>query len=295
MKVIGFSSGNVGRLGNTDRMVQAIVNKAGDEGEFVKLADLNYSACKGCVELCAAPQVCQLDDDLKPYYQKLKEADAVVLGASLYFGSVNAGMMSFVERFFGYRHVTIAIAHKPTVLVLGGSGDDHSGAERDFVNRLRAFAIKVVDVVKYSSGIPPCYSCGRHTECVIGGLYMREGKAALTWEVTPESFNRWEDQLRVCEAVDAAAIKLWEATERRRTQGKLPGPGEPGLSTYSTIMELKSDAVATAVLDRQMPGFFSNPDIDKAIGMSVRQLASYVQGALPDEMLDIIDQELARL
>ena len=90
MNVIGFSSGVVGREGNVDRMVKAILEKSGQETEFVKLADLGYSACKGCVHLCAMPQVCVLDDDLQPHYQKLKEADAFVLGSPLYFGSINA-------------------------------------------------------------------------------------------------------------------------------------------------------------------------------------------------------------
>ena len=63
MNVIGFSAGCVGRDGNIDRMVKAILDKSGHEVEFVKLADLSYSGCKGCVQLCARPQVCMLADD----------------------------------------------------------------------------------------------------------------------------------------------------------------------------------------------------------------------------------------
>ena len=37
MKVIGFSAGGVGREGNIDRMVKAILDKSGYEVEFVKL------------------------------------------------------------------------------------------------------------------------------------------------------------------------------------------------------------------------------------------------------------------
>lgn len=208
MKVIGFSSGGTGRMGNVDRMVQAILEKSGHECEFVKLTELNYSACKGCVQLCAKPQVCMLEDDAQPYYQKIKEADAVVLGSPLYFGMVNAAMLSFVERFFGYRHVTIAIAKKPFVLVLGGGGRNLDAAEERFRGVLQSFGVKVLDVVKYSSDIPPCFSCGRHKECTIGGLYGAIGKAAHTLDIQPEFFHRWEDRLPVSEAVDAAAEKL---------------------------------------------------------------------------------------
>ena len=51
MKVIGFSAGSVGREGNVDRMVKAILDKSGHDAEFVKLTDLNFSGCKGCVQL----------------------------------------------------------------------------------------------------------------------------------------------------------------------------------------------------------------------------------------------------
>jgi multimeric flavodoxin WrbA len=189
-------------------MVQAILEKSGHESEFVKLTDLNYSACKGCVQLCAKPQVCMLADDAQPYYQKIKEADAVVLGSPLYFGTVNATMLSFVERFFGYRHVTVAIAKKSFVLVLGGGGRNLDTAEERFRGVLQSSGVKVLDVVKYSSGIPPCLSCGRHKECTIGGLYGAIGKAAHTLDIQPEFFHRWEDRLVVSETVDAAVEKL---------------------------------------------------------------------------------------
>ncbi|TRO61107.1 hypothetical protein E2P64_01505, partial [Candidatus Bathyarchaeota archaeon] len=69
MKIIGFSAGVVGHNSNIDRMVKTIMKKSGYDSEFVKLTDLNYSACKGCVWLCAKPEVCKLEDDLVTYYQ----------------------------------------------------------------------------------------------------------------------------------------------------------------------------------------------------------------------------------
>jgi multimeric flavodoxin WrbA len=68
MKVLGFNAGTAGRQGNVDRMVKALFYKTSLETEFVKLTDLTFSACKGCVSLCARPQICMLGDDLFPYY-----------------------------------------------------------------------------------------------------------------------------------------------------------------------------------------------------------------------------------
>ena len=207
MKVIGFSAGCVGRQGNIDRMVKAILEKSGHEVEFVKLADLNYSGCKGCVQLCARPQVCMMADDAQPYYQKVKEADAVVIGTPVYFNTVNAMVWAFIERFFGYRHVDIPIAGKPFVLVVGGALQLDYAVEQ--IHRVLAkFEVNVLDTVRYLSKVPPCFKCGRHTECEIGGMYKMLGDAAKQVRVTKQMFTRWEDDNAVAAAVDAAAQKL---------------------------------------------------------------------------------------
>jgi len=207
MKVIGFSAGSVGREGNIDRMVKAILEKSGHEVEFVKLADLNYSGCKGCVQLCAKPRVCRLEDDARPFYHKIREADAVVIGTPVYFDTISAIAWAFVERFFGYRHVDIPIAGKPFVLVVGGALRLDSAVEQ-FHKVLRPFEVNVLETVRFSSKVPPCFKCGRHQECEIGGAYMMFGDAAKELKITKQMFSRWEDDSQVAAAVDAAAEKL---------------------------------------------------------------------------------------
>ena len=211
MKIIGFSAGIVDHESNVDRMVKAIMEKSGHESEFVKLTDLRYSACKGCVWLCAGPQVCRLEDDLFPYYQKVKEASAVILGSPIHFGTVNATMLAFISRLWGYRHVNVAIKNKPFVLVLCGSGTgdpQRDTSEQDFRRALRPFRVNVLDVVKYSSRIPPCYRCGRHQECLIGGAYQIWGDKASTLTITPELFRRWENHPETVTNVETAIEKL---------------------------------------------------------------------------------------
>ncbi len=209
MKIIGFSTGGVGHLGNTDRMVQAILDQSGYDSEFVKLTDLAFTGCKGCVDLCATPQVCLLDDEAGPYYQKMKDADAVVLGCAVYGGSVNAITLSFLERFYGYRHVDLAIKGKPFVLAVCGFRNIENAVEQ-VQNTLKRQGINVLDLVQYLSSSPPCLFCGRHQECSIGGLYRRIGEKAHTLTVTPDMFHKWEDNFITVEAVEAASQKLKE-------------------------------------------------------------------------------------
>lgn len=207
MKVIGFSAGSVGREGNVDRMVKVILDKSGHDVEFVKLTDLTFSGCKGCVQLCAKPQVCKLEDDAQPYYEKVKEADAVVIGTPVYMGTVASTACAFIERFFGYRHVDIQIADKPFVTVVGGALAIDS-AVKELHRLLGIFEVKLIETIKYQSSIPPCFKCGRHKECEIGGMYMMLGDAAKELTVTKEMFSRWEDDSKTVAAIDAAADKL---------------------------------------------------------------------------------------
>ncbi|MEE8419752.1 MAG: flavodoxin family protein [Dehalococcoidales bacterium] len=154
MNIIGFSSGGAGHLTNTDRMVQAVLEKSGHQTEFVKLTELNYSACRGCVSLCAKPQVCNLEDDATPYYQKIKDADAVVMGAPVYGGSINATALSFMERFYGYRHVTPALKDKPFVAVVCGFRMIDAGVEQ-IQKKIKSTGANLLETVTFISGSPP--------------------------------------------------------------------------------------------------------------------------------------------
>ena len=210
MKVIGFSAGgsdkNKGN-GNVTRIVESIMAKSGHEFEMVLLADKVYSGCKGCVQKCAGPQVCRLEDDMFDYYQKIKEADAVVVGSPVYFDAINGMAMSFLERFYGYRHRNVAIGGKPFVTVVSGAMQIDSAVEQ--LNKMLGyFEVDILETVTFQSQIPPCFRCGRHRECKIGGLYHMMGDAAKDFKVTPELFNMWEDNPDTSAAVNSAAAKL---------------------------------------------------------------------------------------
>jgi multimeric flavodoxin WrbA len=207
MKVIGFSAGSIGSEGNTDRMVKAILEKSGHDVEFVKLTDLNFSGCKGCVQLCARPQVCKMEDDAKPFYEKIMEADAVVIGTPVYFDNITATVRAFIERFYGYRHVDIQISGKPFVTVVAGAMMVDS-AVGELHKMLGMFDVNVIETVTFTSKVPPCFKCGRHKDCKIGGAYMMYGDAAKELTITKEMFARCEDDSTVAAAVDAAAEKL---------------------------------------------------------------------------------------
>jgi multimeric flavodoxin WrbA len=209
MKIIGFSAGVTGSDSNVDRMVKEIMRKTGYDAEFVKLTDVDFSACKGCVWLCADPEVCRLEDDLLPYYQKVKEADAIVLGSPVHFATISATMTAFISRLWGFRHVNFAIKNKPFVLATCGHAEEQTrGVSDDFRKALKHFQVNVVDVVNFCSTIPPCYSCGRHHECCIGGAYRKLGPEAHNLKIEPQLFRKWEDCPETVAEIEEAVKKL---------------------------------------------------------------------------------------
>ena len=212
MKILGFSAGVVGRDSNVDRMVKAIMDETGFDAEFVKLTDVDFSACKGCVWLCAGPEVCRFEDDLLPYYQKVKEADAVVLGSPIHFGTISATMTAFISRLWGFRHVHYAIKDKPFALALAGIRGGQPRARKDFRRALiNPYRVNIVDVVLFSSVIPPCYRCGRHQECRYGGAYHLWGEEVANLEITPELFSGWEESPATVAEIKEAGDKLKKA------------------------------------------------------------------------------------
>jgi len=205
MNIIGFSSGTVGRLGNVDRMVLAILAKSGYPYEHVKLTDKVFSGCKGCSWLCAGPQVCKLEDDLGPYYQKIKEADAFVVGFTVHSGGIDAIGLSFMERFYGYRHVESTLQNKPVIGVICGYMRTEKAAEQ-LRGKLRGQ--NLLGLIEYQSYSPPCLKCGRYRECSIGALYRTYGEEAHTMTITDESFHQWEDNPDTVAAIKEAVANL---------------------------------------------------------------------------------------
>lgn len=103
MKVIAIS-GSPRKGWNTDKLINEALRgaeSAGAETKLVHLYDLNYTGCKSCfgckrkgMESCH----CVVKDELAPVLDEIFEADAVILGSPIYFGSPTGQMISFLER-----------------------------------------------------------------------------------------------------------------------------------------------------------------------------------------------------
>ena len=67
-------------------------------------------------------------------------------------------------------------------------------------------------------------------------------------------------------------------------------------STMDTsIGDLIDNAATKAILDKHMPGFADNPQVEMARGMTLRAIQPMVPDQIKAETLDLIDADLAKL
>ena len=68
-----------------------------------------------------------------------------------------------------------------------------------------------------------------------------------------------------------------------------------GLDTHSPIRELLANEQAKAVLDKHVPGMTTNPQLEQAMDMSLRQIAPFAPQTFTEQLLEAIDEDLAEL
>ncbi|MCW1401025.1 hypothetical protein OKA06_01300 [Novosphingobium sp. MW5] len=71
--------------------------------------------------------------------------------------------------------------------------------------------------------------------------------------------------------------------------------GAPYTTADTTIGTLVDDAAAKAVLEKHMPGFSTNPQLEMAKAMTLKQIQGFAPDMIKDETLAKIDADLAKL
>jgi multimeric flavodoxin WrbA len=106
MKAIGIN-GSPRKKWSTAILLEKALKGAGAQGaktELLHLYDYNY---KGCISCFACKKKtgksygkCAVKDGLTSILKKVNEADVIILGSPIYFGTVTGEMKSFLERLF---------------------------------------------------------------------------------------------------------------------------------------------------------------------------------------------------
>jgi len=100
LKVLAIC-GSERKGGNTERLLNFVLEKLSNQGidtELVTLYDKKIVGCTGCVLCRPARAECVIKDDFAPIYEKMLEADGIILGSPVYFGTAPAKLKALLER-----------------------------------------------------------------------------------------------------------------------------------------------------------------------------------------------------
>lgn len=107
MKVIAIN-GSARKDGNTSIIIKTVLEELEKEGiqtEQVQLWDKPIKGCTGCLG-CFKEKKCVFKDDyFNECFQKISEADGIILGSPVYNANITASMKGFMERIGMMGHV----------------------------------------------------------------------------------------------------------------------------------------------------------------------------------------------
>ena len=126
VKVIGLNASPRGKDSNTLRLVNAVLAGAKEEGaetELVDIYSLHIEYCTSC-GTCYAKGECTLLDDFPDLFDRMMDAEGIVLGAPNYIDCVPAPMKAVFDRMADAIHCQMLTGKFGcSVCTAGGSGE----------------------------------------------------------------------------------------------------------------------------------------------------------------------------
>jgi len=95
-------SGSPRKDGNTELLVEAFVRGASEhhQVEMVSVRDVKVNPCLGC-NACFKNEshICAQKDDMSVIYEKMNQADMLVIASPVYFYGISAQLKAVIDRF----------------------------------------------------------------------------------------------------------------------------------------------------------------------------------------------------
>ncbi|WP_041611491.1 flavodoxin family protein [Treponema primitia] len=204
-KIIGISGSPIPDS-NTDRLIKHILEESVIENEweaeFVKLSSITVAPCRAC-KRCVEDNICKVADDFPALAEKLRLADAVVIGGYIPYGMLDAFTKAFLERLWSMRHVHNLNKDKVFITVISGL----SKQGRETALRLMAVELKMERVRHIAElqieGNVPCLTCGHGDNCWGSGVprHYPGAKASADLCVAVENQAVWGEASKIAEMV----------------------------------------------------------------------------------------------
>ncbi|MEM2876053.1 MAG: flavodoxin family protein [Candidatus Bathyarchaeia archaeon] len=99
IKVVGIV-GSPREGGNTEMLVREALRAAEEKGaevEVITLRDKEVKPCDACLS-CRKTKECRVRDDFPQIFEKMTQADGIIIGSPVYFGSATPQVKALIDR-----------------------------------------------------------------------------------------------------------------------------------------------------------------------------------------------------
>jgi multimeric flavodoxin WrbA len=157
VKIIGIV-GSPRIEGNTSYLVETALKSAEEAGadtEIINLGSANLEPCIAC-DICKATGECAIYDDMSEIMEKLIEADGMIIGSPVYFGSVTAQLKMLIDRSRPLRG-SFRLKNK-----IGGAiavGGSRNGGQESTISTIHDFLL-IHDAIIVGDGAPMAHYGG---------------------------------------------------------------------------------------------------------------------------------------
>ncbi len=138
--------------GNTAHLVKTALKsaeEAGAETELINIASMNIEPCIAC-DICKNIGECGIYDDMRVIIAKLQDADGIIIGSPVYFGSVTSQLKMFMDRSRPLR-MNFKLRDKVGgAIAVGGS---RNGGQETTISTIREFFL-IQDAIVVGDGAP---------------------------------------------------------------------------------------------------------------------------------------------
>jgi multimeric flavodoxin WrbA len=100
MKVLAIS-GSPRPKGNTWFLLNEalkVLAQHGLETQYISLHNKEIAPCQACLKCAEEKNRCAQEDDFMPIYLAMSQADGLILGTPVYFGSATPNLMALIDR-----------------------------------------------------------------------------------------------------------------------------------------------------------------------------------------------------
>ena len=118
MKILAICGG-MREESNTNKLVKKIAESSGCDFEVVDLGKLEVKPCTGCSECMMNDGKCPIEDDMQGIYEKLMDADGIILGSPTYYMNVSGVVKCLIDRSLALYYRGVGPEYDPEMPFMG--------------------------------------------------------------------------------------------------------------------------------------------------------------------------------